>query len=110
VAERVAGLAEQKRCVLDALLPLGPGAVRGGSGAIYLFCKLPDGAGDDVAVVRWLTARHGVATIPGSACGAPGHFRVCYANLPLEQTREAAARLRAGLEELAAGGVDLAEA
>ena len=47
---------------------------------------------DDLAAVRWLTAKHGVATIPGSACGKPGYFRVCYANLPLEKTRAAAAR------------------
>ena len=33
--------------------------------------------------------------------------RVCYANLPLERCREAATRLRSGLAELVAGGVDL---
>lgn len=110
MAERVAALAEQKALVLDALAPLGEGAVRGGSGAIYLFCRLPPSAADDAAAVRWLTAKHGVATIPGSACGMPGHFRVCYANLPLEQTRRAAARLRAGLEELASGAADLTAA
>ena len=82
-------------------------SVRGGSGAIYLFCKLPEGVSDDLAAVAWLTAKHRVATIPGSACGMPGYFRVCYANLPLEKTREAASRLGAGLKELAAGGVDL---
>lgn len=73
----------------------------------YLFCRLPAGVVDDLAVVKWLTARHGVAVIPGSACGMPGYFRVCYANLTLERTREAAARLRKGLAELAAGTVDL---
>ena len=31
---------------------------------------------------------------------------MCYANLSLEKTREAASRLRAGLTELVAGGVD----
>ena len=69
----------------------------------------PDGVTDDLAAVRWLTAKHKVATIPGSACGRPGFFRVCYANLTLEKTREAAGRLRAGLAELAAGGVDLSD-
>ena len=59
--------------------------------------------------MRWLTKKHKIATIPGSACGMPGHFRVCYANLPLETTRDAAERLRAGLAELAAGGVDLSD-
>lgn len=110
VQDHVASLAEQKALVLGALhAVLPPDSVRGGSGAIYLFCKLPDGVTDDLAAVRWLTAKHKVATIPGSACGMPGFFRVCYANLPLDRTREAASRLRAGLAELAAGGVDLSE-
>lgn len=108
VADRVAALHEQKSLVLEALHAVLPKeSVRGGSGAIYLFCKLPEGVTDDLAAVRWLTARHGVATIPGSACGKPGYFRVCYANLPLEKTRAAAARLEAGLRELASGSVDL---
>ena len=104
-------LAEQKKLVLEALhATLPEGAVQGGSGAIYLFCKLPEGITDDLAVVRFLTAKHGVAVIPGSACGRPGHFRVCYANKQLEETREAARRLRAGLAELASGSVDLSDA
>ena len=37
---------------------------------------------------------------------SPNQVRVCYANLSLEKTREAASRLRAGLTELVAGGVD----
>lgn len=100
VASRVASLAEQKALVLGALEPLGE--VKGGSGAIYLMAQLPAGARDDVAVVRWLCDAHRVALIPGSACGHPGHVRVCYANLPLDKTREAAARLRAGIEQLVA--------
>ena len=103
VAEKVAALAEQKTLVLDALAPLGDAAVGGGSGAIYLFCKLPDAYADDVAVVRWLTEAHGVCLIPGSACGMPGHVRVCYANLALDRTRDAAARLRRGVEQLVDG-------
>jgi len=104
VSQRVAGLAEQKALVLAALAPLGDGAVQGGSGAIYLVARLPPHAADDVAAVRTLAEEHGVALIPGSACGAPGHIRICYANLPLEQTREAAARLRRGLQALVDGG------
>ena len=111
IEAQVGGLAEQKAIVLDALhSTIGEGAVRGGSGAIYLFCKLPDADGrpmDDLAVVQWLTDKHGVAIIPGSACGMPGSIRVCYANLPLEKTREAAARLRAGLAELVEGRAEL---
>ena len=57
----------------------------------------------DAAVVRWLTEAHGVCLIPGSACGMPGHVRVCYANLALDRTRDAAARLRRGVEQLVDG-------
>ena len=71
--------------------------------AIYLFVRLPEGCADDVAVVRWLTEAHGVCLIPGSACGMPGHVRVCYANLALDRTRDAAARLRRGVEQLVDG-------
>ena len=55
--------------MLDALAPLGPGAVRGGCGAIYMVARLPPGCDDDAAAVRWLVDAHGVAVIPGSACG-----------------------------------------
>ena len=107
VTDKVAGLAEQKALVLDALKPLGDGAVQGGSGAIYLFCRLPPSCQDDMAVVKYLVDEHGVVLIPGSACGVPGSVRVCYANLPLEKTRVAADRLRAGLTALVSGVVDL---
>jgi len=107
VDHHIGGLAEQKAMIIDALAPLGKGAVQGGSGAIYLFCRLPEGAQDDMAVVEWLVEKHGVCLIPGSACGMPGYVRVCYANLPLDRCREAARRLRAGLTELASGKVQL---
>uniref|UniRef100_A0A7S0LII8 Aminotransferase class I/classII large domain-containing protein n=1 Tax=Coccolithus braarudii TaxID=221442 RepID=A0A7S0LII8_9EUKA len=100
VDANVDSLAQQKQLVLDALAPLGEGLVHGGSGAIYLFCKLP-GDLDDLEAVRWLTNTHGVCLIPGSSCGMPGHVRVCYANLPLQATREAASRLHAGLSQIA---------
>jgi len=109
VKERVRGLAEQKALVLEALEPLikamGPEAVQGGSGAIYLFCKLPDHAQDDVAAVKMLTEKFGVCIIPGSACGMPGHVRLCYANKDLETTREAAQRLKRGMQAIVDGDV-----
>ena len=46
-----------------------------------------------------------MCTIPGSACGAPGFIRVCYANLEDSACAEAANRLEAGLTELMAGNV-----
>ena len=42
---------------------------------------------DDVRAVEWLAHQHGVAVIPGSACGYGGHVRVAYANLSLEEVR-----------------------
>jgi katanin p60 ATPase-containing subunit A1 len=42
---QVAGLAGNRAALLDALSPLGPDAVVGGEGAIYLFARLPPGEG-----------------------------------------------------------------
>ena len=93
----------------DALSVLGEGAVKGGEGALYLWARLPsNGDGrpaDDVAVVRWLVMRHGITVIPGSACGFPGHIRVAFANMPNEKYREAALRLKTGLQELLTSGM-----
>ncbi|CAE7652844.1 ISS1 [Symbiodinium pilosum] len=101
VQERVRGLKENKRLVIQALTEtLGPGSVAGGSGAIYLMAKLPKGFENDTQVVEWLSEKHRVCAIPGSACGAPGEIRVCYANLAPAKCEEAARRLKAGLSEL----------
>ena len=51
-------------------------------------------------VMKWLAYEHGVVVIPGSACGAPGKFRVCYANLEGEKFQDACGRLRQGLDQL----------
>ena len=105
VEERVSGLAANKRVVADALAVVaGPEAVRGGSGAIYLMGPLPEAAaGDDLDAVVRLSKDHGVQVIPGSACGAPGMIRACYANLDERGTVEAAAKLKRGLVALASG-------
>lgn len=84
---------------------LGEASIGGGSGALYLFCRLPPSAdpelAEDSAVVEWLAREHGVCVIPGSACGRPGFIRVCFANLDAAACREASERLRRGLTELA---------
>ena len=99
---RVAALARaQKTHVLRALAPLG-GCVGAADGAIYVIAKLP--REDDEAVVEWLANKHGVAVIPGSACGLPGHIRVCYANLDEAACEAACARLEEACVELANGG------
>lgn len=108
VADRIRGLvAHQKPALLSALEPLGPNAVYGGDGAIYLLVKLPNHARDDARVVEWLVNNHGIATIPGSACGFPGFIRVCYANLPPPEYAAACARLRRACEALADPQVDI---
>jgi katanin p60 ATPase-containing subunit A1 len=105
VKERVDGLGENRRIVVGAIEEaLGTGSVAGGSGAIYLMVRLPAGCEDDMRVVEWLNDKHKVCVIPGSACGARGNVRVCYANLVPERCKEAAGRLRAGLKELAEKG------
>ncbi len=50
--------------------------------------------------MEWLVRKHAVCIIPGSSCGAPGYVRIAFANLEQEVCREAAARLRRGLEQL----------
>eukprot|EP01036_Dinobryon_divergens_P044897 gene44897-59924_t len=133
--ERIDTLAANKRLVMDALSPLfddddSDGVLYGGSGAIYLWVKLPSlvtklspGLQEwllsnplyaeairegvlppppslDQAVTDWLGLCWGVLLIPGSSCGMPGHIRACYANLPYEKTLEACERLRKGLGAL----------
>lgn len=53
-------------------------------GTFYSFPNCEDamrafGMADDVALAEFLLAEAGVAVVPGSAFGAPGHFRVSFA-------------------------------
>ncbi|KAL1340453.1 hypothetical protein HN51_026825 [Arachis hypogaea] len=106
VTERVKTLVKNREIVLEALSPLGEGSVKGGEGAIYLWAKLPEGHGyDDFEVVHWLANRHGVAVIPGSASGSPGNLRISFGGLIESECREAAGRLKRGLEELVKHGL-----
>ncbi|XVF86554.1 hypothetical protein PTKIN_Ptkin18bG0051200 [Pterospermum kingtungense] len=105
VTERVKDLVKNREIVIEALSPLGEGAVQGGEGAIYLWATLPDKYVDDVKVVHWLAKRHGVVVIPGTACGSPGHLRISFGGLIEDGCRAAAERLRRGLEELVKVGM-----
>lgn len=119
VDEKVAGLAQSRLAAEAALRHLGPGSRVWGEGSIYLWVRLPpppktatDGGGgegqarrddaeeeapsaaDDREFVRFCVSRHGVAVIPGSACGVPGCVRVAYGKpRPGPEFEEAAARL-----------------
>eukprot|EP00894_Picocystis_sp_ML_P001855 jgi/Pico_ML_1/52372/g3084.t1 len=101
VAQHVSGLDKNRKIVRDALMPLGEENIKGGNGAIYYFCKLPERYQEkDQEVVQWLVEKHGICVIPGSSCGSPGWIRVAYANLEPEACAEAAGQLKRGLEEL----------
>ena len=78
--------------------------VMGGSGAMYIMGKLPDGM-NDKDTCETLVKEYGIAIIPGSFCGFPGWIRVCYSNLRPDKCMEAAARLKQGLEHLCIGKV-----
>jgi katanin p60 ATPase-containing subunit A1 len=106
VLEKVKRLGENRRILLNALSPLGEGAVKGGEGAIYLWAQLPKHAADDMAIVRWLVKKHGVSVIPGSASGGPGFIRISYGGLTEERCKLAAARLNQGLQDLVDHGMD----
>lgn len=105
VTDRVKDLVKNRDIVLEALSPLGEGAVKGGEGAIYLWAKLPENYADDFQVVHWLARRHGVVVIPGSACGCPGNLRISFGGLKEDDTKAAAERLKKGLEELVRDGM-----
>lgn len=53
--------------------------------------------------MAWLVEKHGICLIPGSSCGSPGYVRVAFANLQPDVCKVAAARLKAGLEQVVAG-------
>ncbi|WJX42832.1 Aromatic aminotransferase iss1 [Trifolium repens] len=106
VTERVKTLEKNRQIVLEALSNLGEGSIKGGEGAIYLWVKIPSGQGyNDLDVVHWLANRHGIAVIPGSACGASGNLRISFGGLAENDCRAAAERLKKGLEELVAHGL-----
>ena len=60
---------------------------------------------DDEAVVAWLVREYQICLIPGSSCGAPGYVRVAFGNLHPAVCKQAAARLKEGLQRLVAEGI-----
>jgi len=102
VIDKVATLEIGRRAILSALEPLE--RVIGGSGAMYVMGKLPDGM-DDQEIAERLVKEYGIAIIPGSFCGKPGWIRVCYSNLPPIECKIAAERLSNGISDICLGGV-----
>lgn len=105
VTDQVKDLVKNRQLLVDALSPLGEGAVKGGEGAIYLWAKLPEKFIDDFEVVRWLANKHGVVLIPGTPCGCPGHVRISFGGLMEKDCIIASERLKRGLEELVKDGM-----
>ena len=68
-------------------------------GAFYAFPSFQgfidhmDHIRDDVELASWLLEEAGVATVPGSAFGAPGHLRLSFAT-SMDQLKEAISRIR----------------
>lgn len=97
VEKKVKSLDEGREAIIDALTPLEK--TIGGSGAMYCMAKLPPDV-CDMDLAEKLVERYGIAIIPGKFCGLPGWIRVCYSNLPTEECKVAAARLKKGLIDL----------
>ncbi|KTG17196.1 MULTISPECIES: pyridoxal phosphate-dependent aminotransferase [unclassified Guyparkeria] len=97
----VAAFRERHDYVVEALNALPGVTCLPGQGAFYSF---PDvsaamaalGIDDDVAFSEHLLEKAGVAVVPGSAFGAPGHVRLSYAT-SLDALREAIGRIEAVL-------------
>ncbi|MCX7673162.1 MAG: pyridoxal phosphate-dependent aminotransferase [Thiobacillaceae bacterium] len=102
----VAAFRKRHRFVVDGLNALPGVRCMDSGGAFYAF---PDWrpaiarlhaagrlkAEDDLALAEYLL-EHGVAVVPGSAFGAPGHVRLSFAT-SLDNLREALARMRTAL-------------
>ena len=71
-------------------------------GAFYAFPSFQgfidrmDNIRDDLELASWLLEEAGVATVPGSAFGAPGHLRLSFAT-SMDQLKEAISRIRRAL-------------
>ena len=71
-------------------------------GAFYAFPSFQtfingrDDIKDDVELAAWMLEKAGVATVPGSAFGAPGHLRLSYA-ASMDYLQEAVGRMKAAM-------------
>jgi aspartate aminotransferase len=93
---------KQRHDVMVAGLDALPGvSCRPGWGTFYAFANVEGamrakGFADDVAFADWLLDSHGLAGVPGSGFGAPGHLRLSFA-CSMETVREALSRLARAL-------------
>ncbi|MFP4639315.1 MAG: pyridoxal phosphate-dependent aminotransferase [Guyparkeria sp.] len=90
---------ERHDYVVEALNELPGVSCLPGQGAFYSFPDVSEAMraldlGDDVAFSEYLLEKAGVAVVPGSAFGVPGHVRLSYAT-GLDALREAIGRIEA---------------
>lgn len=97
VAEMNAAFRQRHDAMVAGLDALPGVSCRRGWGTFYAFANVEGamqatGLADDVAFADWLLDTQGVAGVPGSAFGAPGHLRLSFA-CSLETVEEALRRL-----------------
>ena len=74
-------------------------------GAFYAFPSFKpviermDNIRDDVELASWMLEHAGVAMVPGTACGAPGHLRLSYAT-SMENLESCVQRIKRALDSI----------
>ena len=62
------------------------------------FIEMREDVRDDVELAAWFLEEDGVATVPGSAFGAPGHLRLSYA-AGMDYLEDAVSRMKTAMEQ-----------
>jgi aspartate aminotransferase len=89
---------ERHQYIVDALNEIPGFECRKTDGAFYAFPRVTGalerlGLADDAELVAWLLSEADVATVPGSAFGAPGYVRISFA-CSLDTMKDAVGRIR----------------
>ncbi len=103
VADMCQAFRERHDYLVDALNDLPGVRCARGDGAFYAFADCREAIGaldlaDDVALGEHLLESVGVATVPGTAFGAPGHLRLSFA-CGLDTLKQAVERLGSALSQ-----------
>ena len=106
IADMRDAFARRRALILDGLATIPRIRVHPPEGAFYVFIDVGEllgegrGLADDIALATHLLERTLVATVPGSAFGAPGHLRISYATSD-EALSEGLSRIHDALAEIA---------
>lgn len=103
VAEMCAAFRERHDWLIPALNELPGVSCISGKGSFYVFADFSAamdtlGLNDDLALAEHLLEHAGVATVPGTAFGAPGHLRLSFA-CSLDTLKSAVERIAATLSQ-----------